>query len=103
MKEFELMAVAGLLEVYMLYDIAPDSKLLQEKAQHAYDSLRPGSTMLPDEINRAVGFLFALAYPNSGSGLRAPTKEEAKKIIKELMELKKKLENEKNKTFWIRE
>lgn len=91
MKELEIIAIKVLIEFYTLYTQGANQNYLKKRAKELYDST-PAMTLVHDCISNAFGALFPIAYPNVGSGLKPPTKEEAKKIIKALEKRKKELE-----------
>jgi HEPN domain-containing protein len=93
MKELENMAIGDLIKVYNKYISEGHSKELSKIVREVYNEFNVGGTMLSDVINKAVDALFPLAYPDSGSGLKAPTKDEAKEMIEKLKKVEKELKN----------
>jgi hypothetical protein len=93
MKEMELLAIERLIVVYSNLCKKGITKEVTEKAKKSYNEWTPGYTLLNEVINHAVGNLFSVAYPHSGSGIKKPTKEEAKEILAKLKKLKEELKN----------
>lgn len=94
MKELDLMAVNDLVRVYTNFVANPDSKFVQEEAEHVYNQYYPGYMMLCDEINDAVSCLFTIGHPYKDilEKIKKTTKEEAMKILKGLQKLQAELE-----------
>ncbi|MEK6874312.1 MAG: hypothetical protein AABX52_01025 [Nanoarchaeota archaeon] len=92
MKEIELNALKDLIGVYTHYLDSGLSTELINKAKEVYDEYHPMNTLLTQDINIAVGKLFPLAYPDAGSGVQNPTKEEVIKMLSNLTKYKHELE-----------
>jgi hypothetical protein len=92
MKELELLAIERLIIVYSELNRTGITSELTKKTELVYLELTPGSTLLSDPINSAVGKLFSVAYPNIDQGRKVPSKEEIKEIILSLRTRMKELE-----------
>ncbi len=82
MKELEINAVNNLIDVYETYLRSGLSAELTQKAKKAYDEYLPAYALLDKNINKAIGNLFTLAYPNADPNRILPTKEEVNEIVK---------------------
>ena len=88
MKELDIKASNELIEVYERYFYEGLTDDVQMKAKETYDEYHPASTMMDDRINTAVGKLFPLAYPDSGSGMDPPSKNDVRHLITGLERLR---------------
>lgn len=82
MKEIEEKARKELTTVYTKYLEVKDKDLISDEAERIYCEYQSASTMLPEEINLAVGKLFSLFQPEVG--IKVTTYDEAEQIIIDL-------------------
>ena len=84
MKELEKIVIEDLLRIYKRFLESDKQELIHQEAMKIYNQYITGKTLLSKKIMKAVISLFPIAYPNSGSGLKTPSKKEVKEIIKSL-------------------
>ncbi len=92
MKEIEnkiLHEPITIYEEYLLNGLTSD---VIEKAKKIYDGYDTATPLINKEVSKELEGLFPVAYPNSGSGDKKPTQEEAKEILSKLKKLKEELE-----------
>lgn len=87
MKEIETQLRADLLKVYESYMALGNDDVVVQQAKKVYNKYIPAQTLISDKLMGFVARLFAIAYPNSGSGIKPPSKKDIKKIIRALKRL----------------
>ncbi|MBI5398204.1 hypothetical protein HZB03_01950 [Candidatus Woesearchaeota archaeon] len=93
MKELEIAIIKELIPLYRAYLRGEDETYLRKKAKELYDRC-VAHTLVHESVFSAFGPLFPIGYPDVPSGIKPPSKEEAKKIIETLQKRKKELENQ---------
>ncbi len=93
MKELDIKSSNELIDIYEKYFYDGLTGDVQRQAKKAYDEDHPAGTILNEKINLAVGKLFPLAYPDSGSGMKLPSKKETRQLITELEKFRIGLDN----------
>lgn len=80
-KEFERKVIKDLIEFYKLYIEGANTKILQEKAEEIQSKYIGSSPLLSEFV---YGRITQLVDFYVDTGIKPPTKEEAKKLVETL-------------------
>ena len=81
MEAIEEKARKDAKEIYSKYLLEGLTDEISKEAKKVYDEYLPVNSLLSETINKIIGKLFPLAYKNTNSKTKLPTKEEIKEIL----------------------